>query len=189
VTPSATRVARNAQNTAAALIAGATIVALLQMASSVPAQDVTEPALKAAFIFNFARFTEWPRDLVPLAEPLAMCVLGDAAVGDALERVAKGRMLAGHRVGVSLLAAAGPPRACQVLYMSGVTASQLTQTVARLRDGPVLTISDVEGFTDIGGIVQFYFEHGQLRFMVHLASAKRARLQISSRLLVLAKIK
>ena len=64
--------------------------------------------------------------------------------------------------------------------------SQAATLVAGLRDAPVLTISDVEGFTQLGGIAQFFFEHGQLRFNVHAESARRARLQISSRLLALA---
>jgi hypothetical protein len=59
--------------------------------------------------------------------------------------------------------------------------------VAGLRDTPVLTISEVEGFTKMGGIAQFFFENGQLRFDVQLASARRARLQISSKLLSLAR--
>ena len=151
------------------------------------AQDVTEPALKAAFIYNFAKFTEWPADVVPAAEPFVMCVLGDAAVGEALERAVKGRVLAGRRMAVSSVSAAEPQRGCHILYVSGVTAGQAAQLVAGLRDVPVLTISDVEGFTELGGIAQFFFEHGQLRFSVHLESAKRARLQISSRLLALAK--
>jgi hypothetical protein len=157
------------------------------------AQDVTEPALKAAYIYNFAKFTEWPTGAVPSAEPLLMCVLGDPAVGDALARAVKGRtLLAGQKMAVSdvpLKAPAGPQRACHVLYVSGVTSDQAKKVIAAVRDVPVLTISDIDGFTEIGGIAQFFFEHGQLRFSVHLGSVKRARLQISSRLLILAELK
>jgi hypothetical protein len=153
----------------------------------VSAQDVTEPALKAAFIYNFAKFTEWPADVVPAAQPFVMCVVGDAAVSDALERTVKGRMVAGHTMAVSDVAPAEPQRLCHVLYVSQVTASQAAQLVAPLRDVPVLTISDVDGFTELGGIAQFFYEHGQLRFSVHVESAKRAHLQISSRLLALAR--
>ena len=132
------------------------------------AQDVTEPALKAAFIYNFAKFTEWPADAMTTGEPLVLCVLGDAAIGEALERAVKGRTLAGHSIGVSQAAPDGRPReGCHILYVSGVTASQAAKVVAGLRDAPVLTISDVEGFTQLGGIAQFFFEHGQLRFNVH----------------------
>ena len=82
---------------------------------------------------------------------------------------------------------AEPQRGCHILYVSGVTSGQATLLVAGLRDLPVLTISDAEGFMALGGIAQFFFEHGRLRFSVDLGSAKRARLQISSRLLALAK--
>ena len=146
----------------------AAIAILLLTPMPAAAQDVTEPALKAAFIYNFAKFTEWPADVMPAGEPLLFCVLGDAAIGEALARAVKGRTLAGHIMEVSQSAPDGPPRGgCHVLYLSGVTASQAATLVAGLRDAPVLTISDVEGFTQLGGIAQFFFEHGQLRFNVH----------------------
>ena len=157
------------------------------MPASVSAQDVTEPALKAAFIYNFAIFTEWPADVVP-AGPFVICVLGDAAVGEALEREFKGRLIAGHSLAVAQLALAGPQRLCHVLYVSGVTAGQVGRLIAGLRDVPVLTISDGEGFIELGGIVQFYFENGRLRFTIRVQSAKRARLQVSSQLLALARL-
>jgi uncharacterized protein DUF4154 len=166
----------------------ATIAFLLLLGMVGGAQDVTEPALKAAFIFNFAKFTEWPSAL-PAAGPFMMCVFGDAAVGDALDRAVVGRVLGGHPIVTSRPVAAEPKRACHLLYVSGVSAAQAGQVVADLRDVPVLTISDVEGFTDVGGIAQFFFEHGQLRFRIQLESAKRARLLISSRLLIMAKPK
>jgi hypothetical protein len=151
------------------------------------AQDVTEPALKASYIYNFAKFTEWPTEVVAAADPFVMCVLGDAAVGEALTQVVKGRALAGHSLSVSLVTRAGPQQGCHVLYVSGVTAAQAAQLVAGLRDVPVLTISDIEQFTELGGMAQLFFEFGRLRFTIQREAATRARLQISSRLLALAK--
>jgi hypothetical protein len=152
------------------------------------AQDVTEPALKAAFIYNFAKFTEWPADAMATGAPLILCVLGDAAIGGALERAVRGQTLAGHSIGVTQAASDGrPPKGCHIAYVSGVTASQAAEIIAGLGDAPVLTISDVDGFTRLGGIAQFFFENGQLSFAVQLASARRARLQISSNLLALAR--
>ena len=164
------------------------IAIVLLMRVAAVAQDVTEPALKAAFIYNFAKFTEWP-DAAPPAASVVLCVIGDAAVGDALGQIVKGRALGGHSLAVALVAPEGPQRACQVLYVSGITARQATQVVAGLRDVPVLTISDLDGFTQLGGIAQLFFDHGRLRFSVERASATRARLQISSRLLALATTK
>jgi hypothetical protein len=173
----------------ARLVAGssilfATLALLLPFRLVAFAQDVTEPTLKAAYIYNFARFTEWPDD--PRTSPLAICVLGDAAVGDALERVVRGRQLAGRTVVVSRVAVSGPKVACHVLYVSSMTAAQLEKVVASVQDAPVLTIGDAQDFTGVGGIAQFFFERGQLRFNISRQAVKRARLQINSRLLALA---
>ena len=162
------------------------IIPLMPMPAA--AQDVTEPALKAAFIYNFAKFTEWPADAIASGAPLVLCVLGDAAIGRALERAVRGQTLAGHSIGVSQAEPTGLlPKGCHIAYISSVTPSRAAGVVAGLRDAPVLTISDVDGFTELGGIAQFFFENGQLRFDVQIASARRARLEISSRLLALAR--
>lgn len=167
----------------------ATLAIVVLTPAVTSAQDVTESALKASYIYNFAKFTEWPADVVAPADPFVMCVLGDTAVGDALAQVVKGRALAGHSLTVSHVTRAAPQRGCHVLYVSGVTAAEATQLVAGLRDVPVLTISDVERFTELGGIAQLFFEYGRLRFSIQREAATRARLQISSRLLALAKRK
>jgi YfiR/HmsC-like len=176
------------------LFQSVTVCAAIAILSLTPriaaAQDVTESALKAAFIFNFAKFTEWPAEVMTIGEPLVLCVLGDAAIGEALERAVRSRTVLGHRMDVSQATSNGSPReGCHILYVSGLTTSQAAKLLTGLRDAPVLTISDAEGFTQMGGIAQFFFEHGQLRFNVHVESAKRARLRISSRLLALATAK
>ena len=184
--PPATSCARVRCAAAIVPIAGAIVLALLLRGVAI-AQDVTEPALKAAFIYNFARFTTWPADL-PSTDSFVICVLGDAAVGDALATRSRGAP------------AHGPPNRRHVRRHHGLQsagagsstcpASQSARrrsVVGELRDAPVLTISNIEGFASAGGMTQFFFEHGQLRFRIHHESAKRAGLQISSRLLVMAR--
>jgi hypothetical protein len=158
------------------------------MTGSVSAQDVTEPALKAAFIYNFAKFTEWPAApaTTPAQEAFVLCVVGDAAVNEALTRTVKARVLGGQNLSVAFITPDDAPQKCRLIYISAVTAGQAAHLVAGLRDVPVLTISDLEGFTEQGGIARFFFENGQLRFSVNVASAERAHLHISSRLLALA---
>ena len=170
-------------------VAAAAIAALLLVQVPASAQVVTEPALKAAYIYNFAKFTEWPAGAVPPGQPLKMCVIGDQAVVDELARLVKNRELAGRKMAVSRLPLTGSPETCHILYVSGVSADQAAHAVAGLADAPVLTLSDVEGFTAHGGIAQFFFERGRLRFDVDIPAVKRARLQISSRLLAMAKKK
>jgi len=164
----------------------ATFAMVLLCRTPAVAQDVTEPALKAAFIYNFARFTTWPADAPP-GDSFIICVLNDAAVAQALQRAVAGRSLAERPVVVTTVATAASKRTCRVLYVAGMPVTQVADVVAELREAPVLTISNIDGFASAGGMTQFFFEHGQLRFRIHLESAKRAGLQISSRLLIMAR--
>ncbi len=162
-------------------------VVLLLCAATAPAQEVTEPALKAAFIYHFAKFTEWPAEALPPRAPFVMCVLGASAIGDALERAVRGREKAGRLIRVSRVTSDGPLDTCHILYVSEVAAAPAAKLVAGLKSAPVLTISDLDGFTALGGIAQFFFERGQLRFNVQPASATRAGLRISSGVLSMSK--
>jgi hypothetical protein len=164
-------------------------IALAFLPRPVAAQVVTEPALKAAGIYQFAQFSQWPADVLAPDAPLLMCLSGDAAVSEELVRTVKGRMLSGHRMDVVLLTPEAPRATCHVLYVSGVTAAQATKMIAGLLESPVLTISDIEGFSAGGGIAELFFVQGRLAFSVLLSALKRSRLQISSRLLRLAVIR
>jgi hypothetical protein len=161
---------------------------LLLRASAALGQDVTEPALKAAFIYNFVQFTNWPADLLPATAPFVICVLGEAAVGDALERTVKGRGFAGHGINVSRVTVEGALRSCHLVYISGGTQKDAAAIVTVLAGAPVLTISDVRDFARRGGMADFFVENGKMRFNINLEAAKRARLQFSSKLLTLARL-
>jgi hypothetical protein len=162
------------------------ILACLLCASTALTQDVTEPSLKAAFVYNFAKFAEWPLDALPATASFTACVLGDGPLGDALERSVKGRVLFGRSVSVSRVTAEGPLRACHLLYVSGVSAAQVSLVVASVKGAPVLTIGDIDGFTSLGGIAHVFVENGRMRFELNLERAKLSRLQLSSKLLALA---
>jgi hypothetical protein len=160
---------------------------MLLVCSMAPAaQDVTAPSLKAAFVYHLPNFTEWPAGTLAPGSPFSLCVLGDAAVADAFERMVKGRTYGGRRIVLSRLAPGAPTQGCQALYV-GRGAPRVEAVLAEVRERPVLTISDIEGFTKLGGITQLYFDGGQLRLFIDVAAANRARLKFSSRLLSLSK--
>ena len=165
----------------------AVVVALLSAVSS-SAQEVTEPSLKAAFLYNMAKFVEWPSDVLPDTASLTACVVGDTPVGRALERTVIGRTVSGRAVVVSRIAADASPRACHLLYVSGLAPAQVQQMAAASRGAPILTVIDVETASHRpGGVAHMFVENGKLRFNVDQGLAKRSRLQISSKLLALAK--
>jgi hypothetical protein len=155
-------------------------------AGRVYAQDVTEVSLKGAFIFNFARFTEWPSESLPANAVVSACVVGDRGVGEALKRSVSGQKLNGRAIVVSILEPNGPLPSCHFLYVSGVARTRLAEIVYAVHDAPVLTVSDDDTFIKAGGMIQVFIESGKMRFRINPKSAKRAKLQLSSRLLALA---
>jgi hypothetical protein len=167
---------------------GGLVLLLLGWTAPAHAQDVTEVGLKGAFLFNFARFTEWPTDSLPADATVSACVLGDRAVGDAFARQVKGKQLGGRHVNVTIVDADSTLPACHLLYLSGVSRARVGEIVSKFREVPVLTVSDAEEFTKRGGIIQFFVESGKMRFRINARSAKRARLLLSSRLLALADV-
>ena len=164
------------------------LLLIFGVAARAHAQDVTEVGLKGAFLFNFARFTEWPADALQSDAAMTACVIGDRAVGDAFARTVKGKQLAGRSIGVTLIAPNGVLPTCHLVYLSGLSNERMAEIVTSLRNLPILTISDSEAFTKRGGIIQFFVESSKLRFRINARSARRARLQLSSQLLALAEV-
>ena len=163
----------------------AVLVTILLYSSLTRAQDVTGPALKAAYIFNLAKFTQWPEEVL-YTKKFVMCVIGDQAVAEELERIVKNRSVAGNSITVTRAHADGEERLCHLLYVSEISAAKTAQLVGGLKGIPVLTISDIDGFIKVGGMVQLFYQQGQLRFGIGLESARNAHLEISSKILTIA---
>jgi hypothetical protein len=164
------------------------LLALCAPVTRVHAQDVTEVTLKGAFLFNFARFTEWPADALPADSPISVCVIGDRNVADSFTRTVERKQLLGRPITVMFVATDAPLPTCHVLYISGIDDRRLAEIVATVRDSPVLTVSDTDGFVKRGGIVEIFVEGGKLKFRINARSARRSRLALSSRLLALAEV-
>lgn len=165
------------------LVAGALAVALT--AAGAPVDVAT---LKAAFLFNFAKFAEWPVDVLPPGRGLALCVLDDPAVADALSQTIKGHAIEGHDLGVRALAAGSSAAGCHLLYVSATEAGRSPQILNSVRDLPVLTVSDATAFAESGGIIQLIIENDRMRFAINTAATDRAKVRLSAKLLSLARI-
>jgi hypothetical protein len=171
------------------LIAGL-LAALTTVAGSVRAAagaDVaSDVAVKAAFLYNFAKFTEWPA--LPAGTSLVLCVLGDDAVGAALTDTIHGQQIDGHGLEVRRLTADASPRACHVLFAARSEVRRASSMLDDMRELPILTVSDGSGFALTSGMIELFVDGGHMRFAVNVDSVQRARLHLSSRLLGLAKI-
>jgi hypothetical protein len=156
--------------------------AMARAAAVAPEYDV-----KAAFLFNFTKFVEWPAaSFADERSPLKICVLGENPFGKALHVVME-EEVGGRRLTLMHLENVNNAETCHVLFVSRSERDRLPQVLAGLHSAPVLTVGDTPGFTDKGGMINFVLEGSKVRFNVNQEAAERAGLKISSRLLALAK--
>ena len=163
-------------------------IALLALGGRAAGEDAAAAALKAAFLFNFVKFAQWPADAVPSGAGLVLCVLGDDQVATTLEGMTKGRPIDSHELVVKRVTVDSAVKNCQMIYLSGLAAKQSAALTQSLHDTPALTVSDLPGFAHAGGIINFVVEDGKLRFVINADAAARAHLRLSSKLLSLASL-
>ncbi len=152
------------------------------------AQTASAPALKAVFLFNFAKFTEWPADVLKPGAPLLLCVAGDPRVTKSLEEATGGRDIGGHPLTARNVDVEGSVESCHLLYVATLDARRTDELMQRVKGKPVLTVSESGTFAQRGGIANLFVEDGRMRFAVNVDSVERSKLRLSSRLLNLAKI-
>ena len=149
------------------------------------AAEPLEYQVKAAFLYNFARFIEWPA--ATGRDGFAICVLGEDPFGSALQGLTRKRVR-GVPIRVRRLRAVAEGDHCQVLFIAASERHALVEALAYLAGRPVLTVSDIGGFTELGGIVELYIENKRVRFAINPAAAAHSGLKVSSKLLSLARV-
>lgn len=150
------------------------------------AQTASVHALKAAFLYNFAKFTEWPAEVLPAGRPMQLCVAGDNFVADALERTIEGRAIEGHPLVARVVSLDGDLGSCHLLYVSGADVPGAMRALQASLVASTFIVSDRKGFARDGGVAELIEEGDRLRFAINVGAAKRGRLTLSSRLLSLA---
>jgi hypothetical protein len=154
------------------------------LAATTPAQtEVSEYALKAAFIYNFAKFVDWPK---PADGLLHLCVAADEAFEGEFDRLSQ-KAAAGLRVQVDHPKAPEMGAQCQIVFIAESETDSLPGWVQLSREKGALTVSDAPGFLDRGIMIEMRMEDERVSFEVNMTAARAAKLDISSRLLRLAK--
>jgi hypothetical protein len=168
----------------AALLAALGLIA----AQPVDAQQANEYLVKAAFIYNFAKFTTWPDSAFadPQA-PVTLCIVGKHDFGNAFETV-QGKSVGGRSVIVRYLTTFRNKDQCQVIYVAQSESSRLTRIVTASRTSHALTVSEIDGFADRCGMIRMVRDGAdRIGFEINQKAAEEAGLKFSSRLLNLAK--
>ena len=171
------------------------LAVLLGAAPSMPprvsaeSNGTSEYDVKAAFLFHFAQFVEWPAETFKGEDsPLTYCTVGDDTFRGALDESVKGKRIRNRPLRVLHLKERESIEACQVLFIAA-TAQKGRQTdqLADASGHPVLTVGELEHFAEEGGMIGFFLEEKKVRFEINVGAAENARLKISAKLLALAK--
>jgi hypothetical protein len=155
----------------------------------VPAQDVaaTEYQIKAAFIYNFAKFVEWPPETFATpTSPIIIGVLGDNVFGDDLEQTINHKVLNNRPLQFKKCDSVSAATNCHILFISASEKRRFPKIMEGLRGTSVLTVSETPEFIGAGGMINFMLEANKIRFQINDEAAKKSGLKISSKLLSLA---
>lgn len=148
--------------------------------------DSPEYEVKAAFIFNFAKFVQWPESAFGQDNELALCVVGEDPFGNALDTL-EGRTVQDRTIKLYRVETPTTVEHCHIAFIAQPKSANNDTVTARIAEkGGILTISDVDGFLEAGGTIELRLVNGKIRFGVNLDAARQAELDISSRLLRLA---
>jgi hypothetical protein len=159
---------------------------LLSLAPSAPAQtaEVREYQVKAVFLYNFALFVDWPPSAFEEPQsPLVIGILGTDPFGDYLDEAVRNERVNNRPMVIRRFRRVEDITICHILFISPSTSGQLEHVLASLKGRSILTVSDVDGFSQLGGMIRFVEEKNKIRLRINLEAAKAAGLRISSKLL------
>ena len=150
------------------------------------AQEASEYSIKAALLFNFAKFVQWPDDAFEGSDaPFVMGVLGDDPFGESLN-VLKDKTVRNRKLAVKRYKRIVDIKKCHILFVGSSEKDRLEEILKSLGNQSILTVGELESFIEFGGIIGLITVNDNIRFEVNATAAKSSNLKISSQLLKVA---
>jgi hypothetical protein len=147
----------------------------------------SEYRIKAAFLVNFASFVEWPATAFASADaPLVFGIFGRDPLNGALDQIANGKTINGRPLLIRRVSSPSELRSCHVVFFPATKAGGYPEIALALAGPSILTVGEMSGFAERGGMINFVIEEGYVRFEVNPSAAARGHLKLSSKLLQLA---
>lgn len=145
--------------------------------------------VKTAFLFNFAKFIEWPASSFATRQsPFTICVLGLDPFGNVLDATLQGKVIQDRPLAVRRLKDKSEARSCQIVFVSTSESPHVADIVGTVQGTNVLLVGETNGFAASGGTIEFILEDSHVRFAINTDAADRSGLKFSSKLLALAKL-
>jgi hypothetical protein len=170
----------------------ARIAVILGMEMIVPAaaqaQTADEYQVKAAYMYNLAKFVDWPADAFESpSQPIVFCVLGQTPLSQPLRDALAGKVVGQRALQFRQLADPKQAGDCKVLFISFPDKKRVREILDQVKSLHILTVGEADGFTEEDGIVRFYLDAGRVRLEFNLDAADDAKLHVSSKLLSLGR--
>jgi YfiR/HmsC-like len=148
-----------------------------------------EYQVKAAFLYNFAKFVDWPASSFSDASAaLRICVFGRNPFGEELRKITNEKTVNGHKLEVHDEVDLEHARSCHILFIPSPGEARMKEIVEALRGASVLTVGNTKGFAERGGMINFVLENDRVQFEVNRKAAEESGLKISSKLLSVARM-
>ena len=159
------------------------------LTAGTPEQPFDEYQVKAAFLYYFVKFVQWPSEAFQSPnEPIAICVLGQDPFGRSLEDTVAGRTIEGRSLIVRHISSVKQVAGCHVLFIGSAENKRSLPLLAEIKTAGILTVGESEASGADGVVINFKLEGGKVRFEINVKAAERQQLRISSRLLSLSDI-
>ena len=166
-------------------------MALTGQSSSTSVRQPVSPEyiIKAAYIYNFAMFVEWPVEAFSGEDaPIVIGILGSDPFGSALDATIRNKKVNNKRLVVKRVQTNQECRECHILFINSTESSRIEELAHRLKRAPILLVGETPDFALRGGMINFTIEENKVRCEINVKAAKRAGLTISSKLLSLSRI-
>ncbi|MBO7496790.1 MAG: YfiR family protein [Salinivirgaceae bacterium] len=164
------------------------VTAVLSLAATGAHAQYSEYEVKAAYIFNFAKFIEWPANYIE-GDTLYLCVYKNDPFGIILEKTMIGRKANGKDWKIKRISNLAETDNCHMLILSGIKLHEAMQVVKTIGEKPIVTIGDeMNNFCQIGGVINFLPQFSERQFEINKDVANDIGIKISPKLLLLAKI-
>ncbi len=151
------------------------------------AQQVSEYQVKAAYLFHFLNFVDWPqRAFRDAAAPFEICAIGTDPFGSDLDNTVAGKQVRGRSVRVRRLAGTPPAKDCHILFIAASERARVSWILDAVAGRPLLTVSELPEFEEQGGMIRFVVEQESVRLRINPKAVQGAGLQASSKLLAIA---
>lgn len=143
-----------------------------------------EVQVKAALIFNFSKFIDWPPDsFANDTSPIDIGIVGNDPFGRVLDEAVEGQVVHGRKIQLNRLTPDSNLRNNHILFISSSEEKNLKSIIASIRGASVVTISDIPDFDKLGGTIALYLKENHVKFAINIAAADQARVKINSQLL------